>query len=366
MPALPHSPLPFGCTFTKSLLALALCAAPWFAAPADLRAADAPPAAQDDGAARHRAIDAGLKRLAELQKASEAKPADAQVIGRTATVALEGLAYFAAGSDIDRGPYGKELHRCLDFIVAGARPTGLLTSDSQAPMYGHGLSLLFLSEAYARATDPVARTLLRDKLAGAIALTAKAQTKEGCWRYLPTPYDGDSSVTACQLVALCAARNAGMDVDHGMIDRAAEYLWTCQNDDGGFNYMPKFGGSAFARSAAALAALSASGPADDKAAALGRARDYLAKTLAILSDPKKRAATDFRLYGSRYAADFLMRAPDDYRARHLPELLASVLATQQKDGRWQGDVNDELSTAQALLTLQIPEGRLKSASPRAR
>ena len=56
-------------------------------------------------------------------------------------------------------------------------------------------------------------------------------------------------------MALRAARNAGIQVDKAVIDRAVEYVRRSQNPDGGFRYMLNSGGSAFARSAAGLSAL---------------------------------------------------------------------------------------------------------------
>ena len=86
-------------------------------------------------------------------------------------------------------------------------------------------------------------------------LIVKSQNKEGGWRYLPKPGDADLSVTVTQLMALAAARDAGVDVPKEAIDRAIDYVKKSQNSDGGFRYLLQGGTSGFARSAAAVTAL---------------------------------------------------------------------------------------------------------------
>ena len=90
-------------------------------------------------------------------------------------------------------------------------------------------------------------------------LSSTARTKTGGWRYQPVRADADISVTVCQIMALRAARNAGLFVPSETIDRAIDYVKRSQNADGGFMYMLQGGESAFPRSAAAVAALYSAG-----------------------------------------------------------------------------------------------------------
>ena len=103
------------------------------------------------------------------------------------------------------------------------------------------------------------RPELREKLSKAVRLIVNSQNREGGWRYLPQRADADISVTVCQVMALRAARNAGINVPRDTIDRSIEYVKRCQNPDGGFMYTLQGGESAFARSAAALVALYSAG-----------------------------------------------------------------------------------------------------------
>ena len=100
-------------------------------------------------------------------------------------------------------------------------------------MYGHGFATLYLAEVYGMSP----RDDLREKLARAVELIVRTQNAEGGWRYQPRPEDADISVTICQVMALRAARNAGLRVPRETIDRCVDYVKRSQNADGGFRYM---------------------------------------------------------------------------------------------------------------------------------
>ena len=107
-------------------------------------------------------------------------------------------------------------------------------------MYGHGFATMFLAECYGMSPRPE----LREKLAKAVKIIVNSQNKEGGWRYQPVRADADISVTVCEIMALRAARNAGLFVPNETIDRAIDYVKRSQNADGGFMYMIQGGESA--------------------------------------------------------------------------------------------------------------------------
>src|SRR5262249_43238346 len=148
-----------------------------------------------------------------------------------------------------------------EYVVAtGGRgnPPGYLNNTeallAHGAMYQHGFGALFLSEVHGMIPDSVKQKRLREMLERAIDLTLKAQNKQGGWRYDPRPSQADVSVTVAQLMALRAAKNAGVFVPKNAVDKAVEYITSCQQADGGFCYIKGQGyaGSAFARSAAAV------------------------------------------------------------------------------------------------------------------
>ena len=144
------------------------------------------------------------------------------------------------GSTPDRGPYGEQVSRVTDFLLSNTDESGFISVDgaaSHGPMYGHGFATLFLAEVYGMSP----RDDLRDKLSRAIDLIVRTQNDEGGWRYQPRRADADLSVTICQVMALRAARNAGLRVPNETVDKCVEYVRKSQNPDGGFRYMLPMG-----------------------------------------------------------------------------------------------------------------------------
>lgn len=315
-----------------------------------------------------RATERGLTWLAgEWEKGADEK--DAMGRGNIAVASLAGLAFLADGAHPGRGRFGTPLRNCLDFVSSHAQATGLIaTPGAAAPMYQHGYATLFLAESVIRTGDPE----LRKKLTAAVKVIEKAQSKGGGWRYLPTPLDGDISVTACQLVALSAAMRAGADVNPDVIAHGVKYVEQCQNDDGGFKYMlgTNGGASGYARTAAALAVFARAGQRQGDSYAHGL--HYLTAA-APAARPPQQAEQLFFFYGAYYAAQALADAPgDDDGARVYNAVRDQLVQSQQPDGSWKDSVGANYATASALIALQLPDGRLdvlkgaESAAPATR
>jgi hypothetical protein len=214
-------------------------------------------------------------------------------------------------------------------------------------MYDHGFAALFLAEAYGMSTRPD----LREKLRRAVRLIMQTQNTEGGWRYQPVRNDADISVTVCQVMALRAARNAGIYVDKTVIDQATEYIKACQNPDGGFRYMLDSGGSAFARSAAAVAAMQYAGIYSGEE--VERGLEYVLRYL-----PPQDQSVGHYFYGHYYAAQAMFLGGDFYWDRWWPAIRAELLDKQAGDGSWPGQAGPEYGTAMAVIILQTPNTHL--------
>jgi hypothetical protein len=257
---------------------------------------------------------------------------------------LAGLAFMGDGNMPGRGRYGERVDRCLAFLLAHSSESGLLAAhSSHGPMYDHGFAALFLAEAYGMSHRPD----VREKLRRAIRLILQTQNDEGGWRYHPVRADADISVTVCQVMTLRAARNVGLYVNKSVVDAAGDYIRACQNPDGGFRYMLDSAGSAFARSAAAVAALQYAGTYQGEE--LERGLDYLMQYLP----PQDRSVGHY-LYGHYYAAQAMYLAGDRYWQPWWPAVRDELLEKQQADGSWQGQAGPEYGTAMALIILQMP------------
>jgi hypothetical protein len=97
----------------------------------------------------------------------------------------------------------------------------------EGTMYGQGLAGLALSRAYAQGGGE----RLREPAQLAIDFIVHAQHPAGGWRYFPRQA-GDMTVVGWQLVALHAARAAGLQVPDDSLARGEAFLDSVQSEDG--------------------------------------------------------------------------------------------------------------------------------------
>jgi hypothetical protein len=297
------------------------------------------------------AIEKGLAWLANHQGTKDGS-FGGDGMGRHAGITgLAGLAFMEAGNLPNRGKYGENVSRCLDFVLASSTESGLISADnSQGPMYGHGFATLFLAEVYGMTGDD----RVKEKLQKAVRLIERTQNNEGGWRYMPVPYDADISVTICQVMALRAARDAGIKVEKDVIDKSIKYVISCQNADGGFSYQsPRSGGgsqSGFARSAAGVSALYYAGVFEG---------DNITRGLKYVAQFNPTNGQEIQMeghyyYGNYYAVQAMFLAGGEYWAKWYPAIRDQLIAKQETGGYWEGDASHDYATSMALIILQMP------------
>ena len=245
---------------------LALIAAPVFASG---EAGDKGAASKDTvvvDAPTEQIINGAVRWLASKQNAngswntSEGRRSE-QPVAMTGFVLL---AFMATGNLPEEGEYAKHVKAGLEFLVDGIGADGQYRGvDGSKYMYNHGIATIALGELYGQSRNPA----IREKLQRAIRLIVTTQSvngqNKGGWRYQPRPGDADISVTVLQVVALRAAKNAGLDVPQQTIDDAVDYVKRCAVRGGGFAYQAGQGGAGFARTAAAIYSLQVCGHYDD-------------------------------------------------------------------------------------------------------
>lgn len=302
-----------------------------------------------------RAVTRGLAALAALQSPEGAWGSER--FGRHVGIsALACLALMSDGHLPGRGAYGGVVEKGVDFILNNVTETGLIAADtSHGPMYGHGFATLLLGEVYgmtAGGPNTAQSARMYEALVKATRLIVQTQNEEGGWRYNPVPRDADISVTICQIMALRSARNAGLDIPKETIDRAVQYVRSCQNDDGGFRYQLMGGGSAWPRSAAGVASLYYAGIYKDDA--LERGLSYL-NTRAMPG--RGFGVGSHYFYGHYYAVQAMYLAGGEYWATWWPAIREELISTQNEaDGSWpDGYAGDAYGTAMALIILQMPK-----------
>lgn len=303
-----------------------------------------------------KAVERGLERLASRQK-PDGNFNDDNYGAKSAIAALAGLAFMESGSLPGRGKYGENVKKCVDAVLNAAQESGLLVSEqAHAVMYSHGFATLFLAEVYGMTGDEN----VKEKLVRAIRLIEKSQNREGGWRYQPVPADADISVTICQVMALRAARDAGIKIEKETIDKAIQYVRLCQNFDGGFSYMISGGGgggSAFPRSAAGVAALYYAGVFEGDE--IVRGLDYLRRfrrgdTGRNRGGRGGGGGGGHYYYGQYYAIQAMFLAGGEYWAEWFPAIRTELLAKQLPSGGWSEEVSEDYCTALALIILQVP------------
>lgn len=298
----------------------------------------------------HAAIESGLAFLASRQQQDGAFGAGGY--SRNVAVAgLCGLAFMSGGSTPGRGPYGREVARAVRFIMDNTEESGFIVepqATSHGPMYGHGFATMFLAECYGMSRGREVRT----KLNKAVKLIVSTQNREGGWRYQPQPSEADVSVTVCQIMALRAARNAGIYVPNETIERCIDYVKQCQNPDGGFRYMLQGGQSQFARSAAGVVALQSAGIYD--APEVKRGVKYLFDFLPRL----RQIHESHYFYGHYYAVQAMWHAGGHHWASWYPSVRDELVTLQRPNGSWMDSICQEYGTAMACLVLQVPNNML--------
>jgi len=323
--------------------ALALCAvllSPWGGGPAESEEQ-----ATTLDARVNEAVDAALSYLASRVQPDGSMPGS---FAPVAIAALTGMAFLAGGNVPGRGKYGDEVRRIKDYILSCAHPTsGYITSRTYGGnMYSHGFATLFLAEILGMSPDPKVDETLRK----AIRLIEYSQGKLGGWRYSPRPSESDISVTICQVMALRAARNAGVPVDPKVVEKALECVKSCANPDGGFSYLAgNKTASAFPRSAAGVCILYYLGEYD--APEVKKGLRYL---MNYVPDAAGATPSSHVFYGYYYATQAMFQAGGEYWRKWYPAVCRWLLRRQLKDGSFSYSMGSDYATAMAAIIMQVP------------
>lgn len=304
-----------------------------------------------------RAVDRGLEWLAAQQSRMGHWNAGYQRYP-TAMTALAGIALLAEGSTTTQGKYSANIRRAVDYLTERSRANGLIGDPLRDDRYtyGHGFSMLFLSQVLGEEEDEDRRQQLIDVLARAVVFSGRAQTTAGGWGYVSAK-DGhdfdEGSTTITQVQGLRGCRNAGIPVPKEIIDKAVTYIQKCTGNDGGVQYNSKGGGGRPAITAAALACLFNAGEYDNKY--VPKLLDYCCRHLDNISNQ----SFGHWHYAHYYYAQVLYREGgkkwEDYRKR----IFQQIVADAGPDGSWnQGYIGTVYTTAINLTILQLPKAAL--------
>jgi len=252
-------------------------------------------------------------------------------------VGLAVLAMLAHGDDPSFGPYSAAIQRGIGYILDKANSANGYLGQS---MYNHGFATLALAEAYGAIPDPRIGPALQRAVG--LILSSQKRNPNHAWRYSPESDDADTTVSGCQLVALFAARNAGMAVPDEAIKQAIGFFLHCQTPDGGIGYSAP-GGPNNTRTAIGLLVMSLNKQKETPAfrSALG----YLASS-ASRND-------SYPFYHEYYASQALFQADEEEWNGWNQRNAKYMTSAQKSDGSWEGNNGTTFSTSAALLSLAL-------------
>lgn len=280
---------------------------------------------------------------------------------RVAMTALCGIALLAEGSTTTRGKYARNVSRAVDFLLDAAQPSGLIGfADDGHYTYGHGFSMLFLSEVFGEEEDEERRRQIKAVLEKAVRFSAEAQTTRGGWGYVSALDGGDfdeGSTCVTQVQGLRACRNAGISVPREVIDRAKQYIHDCLTEEGAVKYSIRGGGPRAPITAAAVASMYSAGDYGDSDD-VRKMLNYCKVNVWPQGGGIKSNGFGHWHYLHYYYAQVMYRDPELW-PKYYTELRQTLVVTQNADGSWQDTtIGNIYVTAINATILQLDRGYL--------
>jgi len=317
-----------------------------------------------DGAERNPRIDEAVTKGLDFLVRSQRRQGYLEGNGgqyRVAMTALSGLAMLCEGSTTTQGRYAEPIARAVDYLLDMAQPSGLIGySEDYHYTYGHGFSMLFLSQVFGEEEDAVRRERLRVVLQKAVQFSGQAQTSRGGWGYVSAKDGNDfdeGSTCVTQVQGLRACRNAGLVVPGEVIERAKQYIRDCTTDDGGVQYSIRGGGARPPITAAAVAAMYNAGDyaGDDH---VQRMLEYCRQNIWPGGGASQSQHFGHWHYMHLYYAQVMYRDEAEWE-KYFGDISQQILRSQSASGAWnEGTVGPVYVTALSTIILQLDKGYL--------
>ena len=278
----------------------------------------------------------GLQYLAKTQndKGSWNDP----VGGETAVVGLCVASFLAHGEDPVHGPYAKNIRGGIDYILSKQNETNGYIGSS---MYNHAFATKALAESYGVVDNPKIAPALKKAIE--LILSSQKRNRFNAWRYTPDSHDADTTVTGCQMVALFAARNAGIPIPDEAIRKGLAYLNNNRGPDGSYGYTSPGGGKP-TLTAIGVLCLSLAKERDSKG--FQASIDYLKKNI----DYRDRY---YPYYFEYYMSQALFHGDEATWKEWNLHNIRYLGTIQGVDGSFPGNQGGSFNTAGALLSLAL-------------
>jgi hypothetical protein len=312
---------------------------------------------------------------------------------KVATTCLCCLALQVAGkSDDQLAAYDRGIDYLLDNAVV-KRPSDWDVDNTWAYIYG----VQALAQAYAnpRYEGSERRARAREVAQQLMEKLAAYQTPTGGWGYydfgttLERPTWATSFMTAAGIIALLDARQAGLEVDEGLLRRAVRAIERCRLPSGAYTYsvqaiadprhsewIDQIKGSLGRIQVCNLALLLAGKDISEQRLKIGLEQLFrhhrfldIARNRPIPHEAFYLNSGYFYLFGHYYAARLIRQLPEADRDEYWPRLRYEVAKIQQKDGSmWDFDMHaydKPYGAAFGVLALATSLEDTAAESPRA-
>jgi hypothetical protein len=281
-----------------------------------------------------------------------------------AVSSLAVMAFLSAGHVPGEGKYGPTIERGVRWVLAQQRPNGVIAGEGEGEqeMYHHGIATLMLAEVCGMLDAELGKEV-RQAVEKAVAVILRAQRTGGIhaggWRYRVQHIQGsDISVTGWQVMALRAAKNLGCDVPAKAIDKAVEYIKSCQETRrggtyGGYRYTP-YSMVTIPCTGTSVLALELCGKDEHRSDAVLLGADYL-----IRKDNLPRWDGFHFFYGIYYGAQATFQVGGNHWSAYREHLHRELLRNQTSSGAWassrryEADYGANYGTSMAVLALTV-------------
>lgn len=254
-------------------------------------------------------------------------------------VGLTMLAFLASGEDPNYGPYRDVIRKGTEFILTQQDAgTGYIGNS----MYNHGFATLALAELYGHLQTPDVGTALQKAVD--LILRSQEQNPLGAWRYSPVVKDADTTVSGAQMVALYAAKNAGLRVPEKAFEQAMNYYKTMTGNDGGVGYSGGSNSGNIVRSAISSLIFSLY---DDYESETSR------NNFRYLRQNKNKTEGSYPYYQFYYLSQALFQGDMNEWQLWNQKMMRVFQATQAQNGSWNGPHGVTFSTSCSLLAMAL-------------
>lgn len=304
-------------------------------------------------------IEKALHWLAEIQNADGLWGCEKSGAPSTAITGLSILAFLASGSTIEEGPHAAHIRRAVERLMAIQTRSGQITrfdSTGMGIFYDHSCATLALAEVYGTRRISEEFDDLRDALHQALRFVYTVQNDDGGWGPAGRGSRSDLAITCNVWMALRAAHNAGLAIENASAKRVEQFVKKCALPEGGFTDHPQMNGDAgrmFYPTSAGLRILYGMGRGDWREVERGTA----ALLTMQLGQDYGGQISEWDYCGAFYAVQAMLHENGPGWKKWWPKMRDHLVKLQNEDGSWTIEYClccRAYATALAVIVLQAP------------